>query len=245
MDTEKFRYWCFDNELNYRIWHIFLCLETGKEQTINLSLHNDIAYAHDVSWKCTLLAEGLSSLQVLQKMLKTSEFPVKLGEETISRHEWFRISYDLIHYRLASLRDYAFQLVNSVLELGLAPRQLKLGNLKKRIHDDQELISILNRISNSGYDHRKNRNILAHEGIYKGIFDDPIESYKSFAMFEGNLEVTPPEALDEFVTSYETKFREMISDFLPEADKLNELLNKLGDYLLNEFIERFNTKGGV
>jgi len=241
MDKDDFKYWCFDNELNYRIWHIFLCLETGKEQTINLSLHKDIAYAHDVSWKCTLLAEGLSSLQVLQKMLKISEFPIKLGGEKISRHEWFRISYDLIHYRLA--RDYAFQLVNSVIELGLKPLQLKLVNLKKRIKDDLELISILNQISTSGNKHRKNRNLLAHEGIYKGVFEDPIESYKSFAMFEGNLKVTPPKTLDEYLASYETKFKEMITEFIPEADQLNRLLNELGDYLLDEFINRFNSKG--
>lgn len=243
-NMHKHMYWCFDNELNYRLWHIFLCLETGEEQTIDLSAHPHIAYANEVSWKCTLLAEGLSSLQVLQKMLKTSIFPLHIGgDNVVNRHEWFRITYDLIHYRLAALRDYAFQLVNTVLELEISPFQLKLDKLKKCISSkDKMLISILENISNTGGDLRRDRNKLAHEGIYKGVYVDPIESYKVFAMLEGNLKVQRPEALDEYLINYKRKFKEMGEQFHPEADILNKLLNDLGDHLLDEFMSRYNAK---
>ena len=61
-------------------------------------------------------------------------------------------------------------------------------------------------------------------------------------MFEKTLRVTPDEAKDQYIGEYESKFKSMIENLIPEADNLIELLNKLGDYLADEFIERYNAK---
>lgn len=239
--NEDYKYWCFDNRLNDLVWRIFLSLETGEEQTIELSKHEDIAYAYEVSWKCTLLAEGLSSLQVLQKMPKVSSFPLDIDNMKINRHEWFRITHDLIHYRLSALRDYTFQLINSVLELEIPSMQLKFKTLKKRLDGNTELMTILSQIVDVGKDHRENRNLLAHEGVYKDVYKDPIETYKVLSMFEGTLK-SETDTLDEFVSSYENKSRDMLSEFISEADKIDELLNKLGDHLSDIFFKRYDSK---
>lgn len=240
--NEDYKYWCFDNRLNDLVWRIFLSLEIGEEQTIDLSKHEDIAYAHEVSWKCTLLAEGLSALQVLQKMPKVSSFPLNIDNVKIDRHEWFRITHDLIHYRLSALRDYTFQLINSVLELKIPSIQLKFVTIKKKIDDDNELVTILSEIIEAEKDHRQNRNLLAHEGIYKDVYIDQIETNKFLSIAEGNLKSTNEGTLEEFVSNYESKSRDMLFEFIPEADKMDELLNKLGDYLSNIFFERYNSK---
>jgi hypothetical protein len=240
---DEFRFWYFENELDGLIYGIFAPLNLCEvEITIDISKQKEYAYAHDVSWKCTLIREGLASLQILQKMLNVSKYPIDIGNNKINRHEWYRITFDLVHYRLTSLRDYAFQLVNAVFELGLEPLQIKFIVLKKRVKGDIELINIIDQISQAGRKYRDNRNLLAHEGIYEGINHVHLEMYKAFAMFEENLLVTPPESKYEYFAEYDRRFCELLIGFIPEADNLNKLLNELGDYLSQEFIKRYYLK---
>ena len=259
MDKD-FKFWCIESDLDAMLYNIFIPLDLQEDiQIIDLNENPSLSYANEVSfrWKC--LNEGLSSLQILQKMLDTTEYPIKISSDVVNRHEWFRITYDLILYRFASLRDYSLQLTNAVFELNLDPLKIKLKNIKKQIKSfDPHIIEHLDKISESGTILRNDRNLLAHEGIFFGIDDSGLEIRKAVSMFEAddransrnisyhntnNNETSSDDFFGDVKAYYISKIELLKKDFMTEAQIINDLLNSLCNLLLAvEFEIRFNSK---
>lgn len=254
-DTD-FRYWCIESDLDEVLHQLFFSLEFSSEDSvIYLSENPQWEYALDVShrWRC--LYEGLASLQVLQTMLKAREYPINIQESTINRHEWFRITHDLILYRFAALRDYALQLTNSVYELNLPAMNVRLKSIKSKIESTGlKTVELLEKISRVGDQLREDRNMLAHEGHFSGLEDEGLDIRKAFSMFEGSYKSkgsfivnnlsnddgkTSDEIIEEFQNYYNSKFDKFYVELIKAGDNINQLLNNLCDAIALEFENRF------
>lgn len=257
--SSDFKYWCIESDLDGILYGIFMPLNLSEEeQIIDLSENPQYEYALDVSYRWRCLHEGLASLQVLQKMVMVKDYPIELQSDVINRHEWFRITYDLILYRFASLRDYAYQLTNSVFELNLSGLNVNLKKIKNRLDDSNFcIIDFLDKIRDAGKDLRDDRNILAHEGVFSGIEDEGLEIRKAFSILESdkkrkgefnifNLDKkkkkTSAENLKEFQDYYNLKLDKMYKDLIIAGNNINLILNDFCDKIAPEFEERFYKK---
>lgn len=246
---KTFHYWCIESDLDSYLYSIFMPLNLGEEKTINLDLYPELEYANEIHfrWKC--LNEGLISLQVLQKMLRKTDFPIELGVGSINRLEWFRITSDLVLYRFNALRDYAYQLANSVLELELKPFNIKLNDFKRKIFaTNPKVFSTLQAIESTGRQFREDRNLLAHEGIFSGI-KEHIEIMRYYSLIETEnttcrniIENTVDNDINEFQLNYKTKLKDLSMIFHYLGNEINSLLNNLCDILAVEFKDRYNSK---
>lgn len=257
--NSDFKYWCIESDLDAILCGIFMPLNLSEEeQTIDLSENPQYVYALDVSYRWRCLHEGLASLQVLQKMLIVRDYPIDLKNDVINRHEWFRITYDLILYRFASLRDYAYQLTNSIFELNLSGLDVKLKKIKNKLNDsDSYLIDFLDRIRDAGKKLREDRNALAHEGFFSGIDDEGLEIRKAFSIIESDKnrkgkfniinigdkeQKASEENLKEIQDYYNLKLEKLYEDLIIAGDNINQILNDFCDKIAPEFEQRFHLK---
>lgn len=243
LSNSNFHFWFIESDLDGYLYSIFAPLNLGPEITIDLGKRKDLAYAHDVSIKQNCLVEGVSSLQVLQKLTLINQFPVVFSGQSITRHEWYRISLDLILFRFSAIRDYALNVVNSVYELGLTQLEVNPRKVKKIIRDkypsESFVVNKLDRISEVGGTLRKERNILAHEGMFDG-FDQDLEFNKVLAMFEDANKVSPH--YKEFEANYSNKMTNLYETLVKESNQLVEELTKLCNHIANEFGVRYEKK---
>ncbi len=241
--NSDFKYWCIESDLDGILYGIFIPLNLSEvEQTIDLSENRHYEYALDVSYRLRCLHEGLVSLQVLQKMLMVRDYPIDLKKDVINRHEWFRITYDLILYRFTSLRDYAYQLTNSVFELNLSGLDVNLKKIKNKLSSsDSYLIDFLERIKDAGKNLRDERNVLAHEGAFSGIEDDELEIRKTLSIIEES-DKQLAEDLIGFQDYYNLKFERLFKDLIIAGDNISQILNDFCDKIAPEFKQRFDMK---
>jgi hypothetical protein len=257
--NSDFKFWCLEGELDANFYGIFIPLNLPKEeQIIDLSKNQHYEYALNVSYRWRCLNEGLASLQVIQKMLMVRDYPIDLENGVINRHEWFRITYDLILFRFASLRDYAYQLTNSVFELNLSGLDVNLRKIKNKLNNyDSYLLYFLDKIRDTGKNLRDDRNELAHEGFFSGIEDEGLEIRKAFSIIESDKtrkgkfnminigdkeQRTSDENLKEFQDYYNLKLEKLYKDLIIAGDSISQILNDFCDKIAPEFKQRFDMK---
>ncbi len=130
------------------------------------------------------LNERLKSLTTMYSMLSYEAFTLNTDDGNISRQEWVHITLDIMLSRITSIRDCVYLLIDSIFELQLHPRKINRKSLTKNesIKEHENLISLINSISNSGLILRNERDALFHRGERRVLGDNPEIYYIASAM---------------------------------------------------------------
>lgn len=240
------------------------CLLTGVVYDLFQPLHlhdvdfqsttSDKRYVLYVHHRLYSLNERLKSLATMYSMLSYESFPLNTEEGNISRQEWVHITLDTMLSRITSVRDCVYLLIDSIFELQLPPRKVNRKSLIKNesIKEHEQLISLINSITNSGSILRNERDALFHRGERRVLGDNPEIYYIASAMEsmgQSDFGTGPDgEKIDldkehKIITNViNNEFTESIEELVGFIDYICLLLYPV---FKNRFIENMEENGGI
>jgi hypothetical protein len=201
----------------------------------------DLAYAWSVGGRLNVLEEAIIALRPIVQMLGVTDFPIASQIRAIDRYVWLSATVDLALFRVSTIRDCCYVLVNEVFELQINGRELSLRRLRQEdVLKGTTVITALLAIGSIGKELREERNKRAHEGIQRPFGEDPQDTFmfKFAAMTEGRSTVEDFDLKQEYTKQvtllYET--------YVKESEALRDAVWQLQDVLVEPFGDRFERK---
>jgi hypothetical protein len=142
------------------------------------------AYVIAIEYRTLTVVDRFKSLNILDRMLAYDGFPIKTVEGSIFHDQWIRIILDVLLSRLTSIRDCCFLLAAEIYELGIDPRNVKLGSLEKYI-SDKGIVDVLIKIADTARNMRDERDRHLHRGEERALSDELDQFFHMVASSEG------------------------------------------------------------
>lgn len=210
------------------------------------------AYVIAIEYRTLRIVDRFKSLNMLDRMLAYDGFPIKTVEGSIFRDQWIRIILDVLLSRLTSIRDCCFLFAAELYELGIDPRNVNLGSLKKYI-PDQGAVDVLVNIADTALSIRDERDRHLHRGEERVLSGKLNQLFQVAAMFEGSDGPCLKQGvfdLDKGTEQVDIKLPEMHSKIISEirtqyhceGDRLIELTRELFLVVAPEFERRWAKK---
>jgi hypothetical protein len=201
----------------------------------------DLAYAWSVGGRFNVLEEAIIALRPIVQMLGVTDFPIASQVRALDRYVWLSATIDLALFRVSTIRDCCYVLVNEVFELQINGRELSLRRLRQEdVLKGTTVLTALLAIGSTGKELREERNKRAHEGIQRPFGEDPQDTFmfKFAAMTEGRSTVEDFDLKQEYAKQvtllYET--------YVKESEALRDAVWQLQDVLVEPFGDRFERK---
>jgi hypothetical protein len=206
------------------------------------------AYVIAIGYRTLKIVDRFKSLNVLDRMLAYEGFPIRTAEGSISRYQWIRIILDVLLSRLTSIRDCCFLFVAEIYDLGLDPRNVNLGSLKKHL-PDRAIVDVLIKIGATARNIREERDRHMHRGEERALSGDMDQIFQILAMREGipefkafdsetggqPVEINLPEMHAKTISDIRVEYHQ-------NGDRLIALTRKLFDMTKPKFERRWAEK---
>jgi hypothetical protein len=262
LDCDKDFDWRYDleqDEFICRIVSMAQAVHLWDGQTLNfedlLRDNPHRAYVIAVEYRTLIIVDRFKSLNILDRMLAYEGFPIKTIEGSIFRDQWIRVIIDVLLSRLTSIRDCCFLFVAEIYDLGLDPRNVNLGVLKKLLQD-RAIVDRLTKIADTARDIRDERDRHLHRGEQRALLGEMNQVFHVMAMLEGHSIPTPKlgmfdyekgnQPVDTNLPEIHAKIvADVRSEYHQECDQLLALTRELFDLAAQEFGRRWVDKRNV